>query len=96
MESHMDQAVIVNHLHKVFNTVQGYWRQRRKPIVAVDDISFSINKGELFGMVGPNGAGKTTTVKMLSTLLVPTSGKVNIFGLDVLKDPARIRSRTAF
>ena len=73
MKNNQDQAVVVENLHKVFYSVEGFWRQRRHPVVAVEDISFSIGKGELFGMVGPNGAGKTTTVKMLSTLLLPTA-----------------------
>ena len=96
MPDHNDQAVTVENLKKVFYTIQGFWRQKRKPITAVDDISFSINRGELFGMVGPNGAGKTTTVKMLSTLLVPTSGKASIFGFDVSEDTAKIRPRIGF
>ncbi len=89
-------AVEVKHLHKVYYSIQGFWRQRRQPITAVEDISFSIGRGELFGMVGPNGAGKTTTVKMLSTLLLPTSGTASIFGLDIVKDTRRIRPRIGF
>ncbi len=89
-------AVEVKHLHKVYYSIQGFWRQRRRPITAVEDISFSIGRGELFGMVGPNGAGKTTTVKMLSTLLLPTSGTASIFGLDIVKDTRRIRPRIGF
>ena len=49
---------------------------------AVDDISFEVGKGEIFAFLGPNGAGKTTTIKMLTTLLRPTSGKVELDGLD--------------
>ena len=89
-------AVRAEHLHKVFYSVQGYWRQKRRPVVAVEDISFTIHEGELFGMVGPNGAGKTTTVKMLSTLLIPTSGKASIFGFDVVSETGRIRPKIGF
>ena len=89
-------AVSIEHLRKVFYSIQGFWRQRRRPVVAVEDISFSIQRGELFGMVGPNGAGKTTTVKMLSTLLIPTSGRATIFGLDIVNDTAKIRPRIGF
>lgn len=96
MPNNTEIAVKVENLHKVFQSIQGFWRQKRHPITAVDDISFSIGKGELFGMVGPNGAGKTTTVKMLSTLLLPTSGTASIFGLDILKDTKQIRSRIGF
>ncbi|HUC87987.1 MAG TPA: ATP-binding cassette domain-containing protein [Candidatus Binatia bacterium] len=60
-------------------------------IVAVDDISFEVKKGELFGFLGPNGAGKSTTIKMLTTLLKPTSGSLKLAGHDVTKaqDAAR-------
>ncbi|MHB0884458.1 MAG: ABC transporter ATP-binding protein [Bacillota bacterium] len=64
-----------------------------KTVVAVDGVSFSVPQGEVFGLLGPNGAGKTTTIKMLSTLLRPTSGRVVIQGLDVDKEPAKVLSR---
>ena len=96
MSNNTEIAVKVEHLNKVFQSIQGFWVQKRHPITAVEDISFSIGRGELFGMVGPNGAGKTTTVKMLSTLLLPTSGTASIFGLDILKDTNKIRSRIGF
>ena len=71
MGMHNENDIVhVEHLNMVFQSVQGYWRQKKHPVQAVKDISFSICKGELFGMVGPNGAGKTTTVKMLATLLL--------------------------
>jgi len=79
MQNENDHVVHVEHLNKTFYSIRGYWRQKKHPVQAVKDISFSICKGELFGMVGPNGAGKTTTVKILSTLLLPTGGKATIF-----------------
>ncbi len=60
-------------------------------LTAVDNISFSIKKGEIFGFLGPNGAGKTTTINMLSTLLRPTSGDAIINGTSILSDKDRIR-----
>ncbi len=60
--------------------------------VAVDDISFAIQKGEIFGLLGENGAGKTTTLRILATMLKPTSGTVKIFGLDIKKEPEKVRS----
>ena len=96
MDNSEEIAVKVEHLHKVFQSIRGFWKQKKHPVVAVEDISFTINKGELFGMVGPNGAGKTTTVKMLSTLLLPTSGTAEIFGMDVQRDTAEIRPRIGF
>ena len=59
--------------------------------VAVDDISFTINEGQIFGFIGPNGAGKTTTIKILSTLLEPNAGDVTICGLDVFEQPEEVR-----
>ncbi len=53
---------------------------------AVDDVSFDVKRGEIFAFLGPNGAGKTTTIKMLTTLLVPTSGEITIDGKDAAKD----------
>lgn len=58
---------------------------------AVNDISLSIGKGELFGLLGPNGSGKTTIIKMLTGQIKPTSGSVRVLGVDVLKDPIRVR-----
>lgn len=58
---------------------------------AVDSISFSVGKGELFGLLGPNGAGKTTTINMLSTILNPTSGKAVVAGFNVLKERDSVR-----
>jgi len=58
---------------------------------AVDHLSFSVRKGEVFGFLGPNGAGKTTTIKMLTTLLYPTEGSAKIAGYDIFKQRAEVR-----
>jgi ABC-2 type transport system ATP-binding protein len=63
---------------------------------AVDGISFSVPKGQVFGFIGPNGAGKTTTLRVLSALLAPDSGKVRVCGLDVRAKPDAVRSRVGF
>src|SRR3954453_22441965 len=60
---------------------------------AVKDVSFDVHKGEIFAFLGPNGAGKTTTIKMLTTLLKPTSGTVTIDGLDPLRHQSEVRKR---
>ncbi len=60
---------------------------------AVDRISFEVGAGEIFAFLGPNGAGKTTTIKMLTTLLRPTAGAIEIDGLDVARDPHEVRRR---
>ena len=65
--------------------------KKYKDVTAVDGVSFSVEDGELFSLLGVNGAGKTTTVKILATLLKPTSGNAFVYGNSVLKDPERIR-----
>ena len=62
-------------LHRTYRTTTGTFRRRSLEVEAVRGVSFEIQQGELFGLLGPNGAGKTTTIKMLITLLIPTSGK---------------------
>ncbi len=62
-------------------------------IVAVDGVSFTVQRGEIFGLLGPNGAGKSTTIRMLSTLLEPSSGTATICGWDVRRDPMQARAR---
>jgi len=62
-------------------------------IKAVDNVSFSIDKGELFGLLGPNGSGKTTMIKMLTGQIKPTEGMINILNVDVLKNPVEIRKK---
>ena len=65
--------------------------KKYKEKVAVNGINLKINQGELFALLGTNGAGKTTTIKMLSSLILPTDGKIKINGLDVVKDRQKIK-----
>ena len=65
-------------------------------IVAVNDLSFSVEEGEIFGLLGPNGAGKTTTLRMLSTLIKPDSGDVIVDGSSVTKEPGVVREKIGF
>ena len=65
-------------------------------IRAVDGIDFEVNAGEIFGFLGPNGAGKTTTIKMLNTLIQPTSGTAVVTGFDICKNPAEVRKRIGY
>ncbi|MGD8507015.1 MAG: ABC transporter ATP-binding protein [Candidatus Bathyarchaeota archaeon] len=92
-EASSDKAVVAEHLCKVFNVTKGVLRRTKTPVVAVKDVSFEIDYGELFGLVGPNGAGKTTTIKMLTTMLIPTSGAATVLGHDIQKDVTEIRER---
>ncbi|MBN1784618.1 MAG: ATP-binding cassette domain-containing protein, partial [Candidatus Bathyarchaeota archaeon] len=75
-----EYAVEVTNLTKHFNG-----------LVAVDNISFDLKKGELFGFLGPNGAGKTTTIRMLTGVIKPDSGSASIFGYDVVKQGLKTR-----
>ncbi|MGD0081260.1 MAG: ATP-binding cassette domain-containing protein [Methanoregula sp.] len=65
--------------------------RRFNDLVAVDNISFDIDQGEIFGLLGPNGAGKTTTLSMLATMLTPTSGSATVNGIDIGDDPDGVR-----
>lgn len=89
-------AIALEHAGRVYQTTTGFVRRHRKEISAVVDLSFEVAQGELFGMLGPNGAGKTTTIKMLTTLLRPTSGRVSVAGFDVARDAAKIRPLIGF
>jgi ABC-2 type transport system ATP-binding protein len=65
-------------------------------ITAVDDVSFEIRPGEIFGILGPNGSGKTTTIRILCGLLEPTSGTATVAGIDVVQDPDAVKSRIGY
>src|SRR5659263_144267 len=81
----MHTAIQVENLTRVFN------RRGTAPFHALRGVSFDVSYGEIFGLLGPNGAGKTTTIKIMSTLLLPTSGRVTVSGFDVEKDYTHIR-----
>ena len=81
---------------EVFNLKRSYrkrkgWFRSGETVEAVRGINFSVPQGTIFGMLGPNGSGKTTTIKMLSTLLLPTSGVARIGGFDVVEDEMAVR-----
>ena len=76
------KVIEVQYLHKQFNG-----------LVAVDSISFSVEKAEFFGLLGPNGAGKTTTIRMLYGFLPSTRGSIQLFGMDIHRDWRRIKAR---
>ncbi len=68
-------------------------RYPKRPVNAVDGVTFDVHHGEVFGLLGPNGAGKTTTVGVLTTRVKPTSGRATVAGIDVTRDPVTARRR---
>ena len=64
--------------------------------MVVNDVSFKVEKGQIFGLLGPNGAGKTTLMQMIATLLMPTSGLVSICGMDTTSSAQEVRKRIGF
>jgi ABC-2 type transport system ATP-binding protein len=72
-------------------TTRRSWRRAaRSTVIALDDVSFTVRRGECFGLLGPNGAGKTTLIKCLTTLLVPDSGTARLDGFDVVRQPEQV------
>ena len=86
----MNEPVVVRNLRKTF------YDEGRGEIKAVDSVSFECHEGEIFGLLGANGAGKTTTLRMLSTILAPTSGSAAIMGHDVIRNPEGVRKNLGF
>ena len=81
---------------EVRDLTKSYADLRRGQFVAVDGVSFSASRGEIYGLLGPNGAGKTTILRILSTMLRPTSGTAAVGGYDVLTQPAMVRRSIGF
>jgi sodium transport system ATP-binding protein len=74
-----------------------YFKDRKRgTFKALDGVSFEARAGEVFGLLGPNGAGKTTTLRVLATVLKPTGGTARIGGVDILRDPGRVRRHIGF
>jgi ABC-2 type transport system ATP-binding protein len=72
------------------------FRTRTGPVEAVRGVDLDVEPGEIVGFLGPNGAGKTTTLRMLTTLLTPTSGTAEVAGCDLLRDPVGVRRRIGY
>jgi sodium transport system ATP-binding protein len=86
----VNEPVVVRNLRKTF------YDEGRGEIKAVDAVNFECHEGEIFGLLGANGAGKTTTLRMLSTILTPTSGTATIMGHDVVSSPQGVRKNLGF
>src|SRR6476619_7443755 len=78
-------ALVIDHVTKRF--VVG---RKKKPVVAIDDVSMRIKRGEIYGVLGANGSGKSTLIRLVSTLLTIDSGKVEVFGLDITKHDMQV------
>jgi ABC-2 type transport system ATP-binding protein len=89
-------VIEVDTLRRSYVARTGLRRSGKKEVEAVRGISFEVERGELFGLLGPNGAGKTTTIKMLITLLLPTSGTARVLGHDVVAEPREVRRRVGY
>lgn len=96
-------ALAVNTVSKIFHKPQQTLWQRirgiqptenangKEPVIAVDTVTFSVTRGEIFGILGPNGSGKSTLIRVMCTLLTPDVGSVQIFGLDIAKDEMQVK-----
>lgn len=95
----MEEIISIRELRKTFKLSakqQKIEKTKEKVKVAVDNISFGVNKGEIFGLLGPNGAGKTTTLRMLATLIKPDSGDAFLNGESLVKNPYGVRGEIGF
>jgi ABC-2 type transport system ATP-binding protein len=89
-------VIEVSSLRRTYRTRISPWRRASREVEAVRGVDFTVERGELFGLLGPNGAGKTTTIKMLITLLLPTSGSARVLGHDVVEDPRAVRRKVGY
>jgi ABC-type multidrug transport system ATPase subunit len=92
----MKNKIEIYELTKTFPLPKKQRTAQKKEKMAVNDISFFVKEGETFGLLGNNGAGKTTTLRILATLIKPTSGKILIDGIDVAENPEQIRKKIGF
>lgn len=88
----MNLAIKTDKLGRIYK-IRGGKKTEPRELVALEDVNIEVQPGELFGLLGPNGAGKTTLIKILTTLLAPSTGQAWVDGLDVEDEPANIRSR---
>lgn len=88
----MDFAIKTDKLDRIYKIIGGKKKETRE-LVALQDVEFEVYPGECFGLLGPIGAGKITLIKILTTLLAPTSGSAQVAGYDVVENPQAIRRR---
>lgn len=92
----METVIEVKDLRREYVTYKGAIHKTKEVVEAVRGIEFAVKRGEIFGLLGQNGAGKTTTIKMLTTLLAPTSGTCKVFGYETFGQEKQIRKRINF
>ncbi len=86
------EAVVVDRISKQFGTILHWpWQAAKEPVRALTDISFTIGRGEIFGLLGANGSGKSTIIRVLSTLILPDAGQARVFGYDVVQDERAVK-----
>jgi ABC-2 type transport system ATP-binding protein len=81
----------VSNLHKSFGGGGMPWQRNKEPFAAVSDVSFRVERKQIYGLIGANGSGKSTLVRMVSTLLTPDAGSIHVFGLDVQQNELEVR-----
>jgi ABC-2 type transport system ATP-binding protein len=89
-------VIEVDDLTRRYRSRTGTFRRRAATVEALRGVSFAVERGELYGLLGPNGAGKTTMIKVLTTLLLPTSGSARVLGFDVRREARHIRGRIGY
>ncbi|MBD5632187.1 MAG: ABC transporter ATP-binding protein [Clostridia bacterium] len=93
----MEEILKVEGLTKSFKQPKKFFKQQGEAVkIAVNNLSFTVDRGEIFGLLGPNGAGKTTTLRMLATLIKPDSGNAFICGKSIVSDESAVRRKIGF
>ena len=87
-----ENSILVEDLSRIYK-IRGAKKKETRELVALSHVNLSVERGELFGLLGPNGAGKTTLIKILTTLLAPSTGKASVAGFDVKDQPEDVRNR---
>src|ERR1700686_993493 len=81
---------------KAHHLVKRFRDKKRGAVCAVNGVSFSCRPGQIYGLLGANGAGKTTTLRMLATILAPTTGSATVAGYDIVREPQKVRASVGF
>jgi ABC-2 type transport system ATP-binding protein len=92
----VNTVISVKDLKREYYSTKGWLKKKKIKVNALNGVSFEVKKGEIFGLLGPNGAGKTTTIKILTTLLAPTSGESKVLGYNTFGEESYIRKKINF